>query len=129
MSVGLVIVTHGETGKALVEEAGFVLEKVPEDLYVVPFNHTGGMESGLIQIRSSIQKADSGDGVLVFTDLIGASPSNLVADILDDYHAVMVTGINLSMLICACNYRTKSLEIVVRKTVESGRRSVKIFQK
>lgn len=129
MSVGLVIVTHGETGKALVEEAGFVLEKVPEDLYVVPFNHTGGMESGLRQIRSSIQKADSGDGVLVFTDLIGASPSNLVADMLDDYHAVMVTGINLSMLICACNYRTKSLEIVVRKTVESGRRSVKIFQK
>lgn len=129
MSVGFVIVTHGRTGEALVEEAGFVLGEVPDNVFVVPFNHATDAESGLMQIRSSIQEADSGDGVLVFTDLIGASPSNLVADILEDYHAVMMTGINLSMLICACNYRTKSLEIVVRKTVECGRRSVKIFQK
>lgn len=129
MSVGVVIVTHGTTGEALLEEAAFVLGEIPPDIFAVPFNHASGMDTSLGLISSSIQRAESGDGVLVLTDLIGASPSNQVADILDEHHAVMITGVNLSMLICACNYRLNSLEMVVRKVVQSGRRSVKIFQK
>lgn len=128
MSVGLVIVTHGKTGESLIEEAGFVLGGIPVDIFTVAFNHAKDPASGLLQIRSAIERADSGDGVLVLTDLMGASPSNLVAETLEDYHAIMVTGVNLSMLICACNYREQSLSLVVRKVVESGRRSVKIFQ-
>lgn len=129
MSVGLLIVTHGRTGKSLVEEAGFVLGKAPDNIFTVSFNGATDMESSMQLIRSRMDQADSGDGVLVLTDLIGASPSNLVGEVLEDCHAVMVTGANLSMLICACNYRDQSLEMVVRKVVESGKRSVKIFQK
>ena len=93
------------------------------------FNHTGVLSACVSEIRSSIGTAETGDGVLVLTDLIGASPANLVNDVLDDFHAVMVTGINLGMLIRVCNYRDKKLELVVRKAVEGGRRAVKIFQK
>lgn len=128
MSVGLVIVTHGRTGESLIEEAGFILGGMPVDIFTVAFNHAKDPESGLVLIRSAIERADSGNGVLVLTDLMGASPSNLVAEALEDYHAIMVTGVNLSMLICACNYREQSLSLVVRKVVESGTRSVKIFQ-
>ncbi|MBT8049258.1 MAG: PTS fructose transporter subunit IIA [Xanthomonadales bacterium] len=129
MSVGLVIVTHGSTGESLIEEAGFVLGQLPEEIFTVAFNHATDMEGSLQLVRSCMEQADSGEGVLVLTDLIGASPSNLVGEMLEDYHAVMVTGANLSMLICACNYRGKPLEMMVRKVVESGKRSVKIFQK
>jgi PTS system mannose-specific IIA component len=129
MSVGIVIVTHGKTGESLIQEAGFVLGKAMDDIFFVEFNRSEDLSSGVSEIRSSIAKADSGDGVLVLTDLMGASPSNLVADMLEEYHALMVSGINLGMLISVCNYRDRTLELVALKAVESGRRAVKIFQK
>ncbi len=129
MSVGIVIVTHGSTGSSLLEEAGFVLGKRLVDIPVVAFNHSADMQSGIEEIRSSIQQVDKGDGILVLTDLMGSSPSNLVNEILEDNHAVTVTGINLGMLIRVCNYRKANLERLTRIAVDGGRNAVKIFQK
>lgn len=129
MSVGIVIVTHGKTGQSLLEEAGFVLGEVPDDILVVAFNQSKDMHSGIEEIRSSINRVDKGEGILVLTDLMGSSPSNLVNEVLEDVHAVMVTGINLGMLIRVCNYREKNLEMLAQKAVEGGRMAVKIFQK
>jgi PTS system ascorbate-specific IIA component len=129
MSVGIVIVTHGKTGESLIQEAGFVLGKTLDEIFFVEFNRSEELSGNLSEIRSSIARADSGNGVIVLTDLMGASPSNRVADVLEEYQAVMVTGVNLGMLIRVCNYRDKTLELVVRMAVEGGRRAVKIFQK
>ena len=129
MSVGIVIVTHGKTGESLIEEADFVLGQGLGDIFFVEFRQSEDRDSNVSQIRSSIEKADTGDGVVVLTDLMGASPANLVADVLEEYKAVMVTGVNLGMLVSVFNYRSKTLELVARKAVEAGRRSVKIFQK
>ena len=129
MSVGIVIVTHGKTGESLIEEADFVLGQVLDDILFVAFNQVEDLPGSVLEIRSSIERADTGAGVVVLTDLMGASPSNLVAEMLEEYHAVMVTGINLAMLLSVYNYRNETLEKVVRKAVEGGRRSVKIFQK
>jgi PTS system ascorbate-specific IIA component len=129
VSVGIVIVTHGKTGESLIEEADFVLGQCLDDIFFVAFRQSEDRDSNVSQIRSSIEKADTGDGVVVLTDLMGASPANLVADVLEEYKAVMVTGVNLGMLVSVFNYRSKTLELVARKAVEAGRRSVKIFQK
>jgi len=129
MSVGIVIVTHGKTGESLIQEAGFVLGKAMDDILFLEFDHSEDLSSNISEIRTSIATADSGDGVIVLSDLMGASPSNLIADVLEEYHAVLVTGINLGMLIRVCNYRDKTLELVARMAVEGGRRAVKIFQK
>ena len=129
MNVGIVIVTHGGTGHSLLEEAGFVLGKRLVDISVVAFNHSADRQSGIEEIRSSIQKADMGNGILVLTDLMGSSPSNLVNDILEDNHAVMVTGINLGMLIRVCNYRNANLERLAQIAIDGGKNAVKIFQK
>ncbi len=122
------IVTHGGTGHSLVEEAGFVLGKRVVDIPVVAFNHSANRQSGIEEIRSSIQEVDSGGGILVLTDLMGSSPSNLVNEVLEDNHAVMVTGINLGMLIRVCNYRDANLERLTQIAVDGGRNAVKIFQ-
>lgn len=128
MSVGIVIITHGGTASSLVTEAGFVLGGELVDVYSIEFNHSKN-RTAVAQIQSCVDRADSGDGVLVLTDLMGASPANMVSEALEEYHAVMITGVNLAMLIRACNYRDQSLELVVQKAVEGGKRAVKIFQK
>lgn len=129
MSVGLVIVTHGDSGLHLVREAEFILGCSLQDIEVVPFRHSKDQADELVHIHAAIGNADSGDGVLVLTDLIGASPSNRVAVLIEHFDAVMVTGVNLAMLVCVWSNRSKPLGALARKAVECGRRGVKIFQK
>jgi len=129
MTVGIVIVTHGDTGESLLQEAEFVLGQSLKDIPVFSFNQAGEQFSGNQKIQTSIQQVDTGDGILVLTDLIGSSPANLVSQVLDDHHAVMVTGINLGMLIRVFNYRTESLELLAQKAVQGGINAVKLVQK
>jgi PTS system ascorbate-specific IIA component len=127
--VGIVIVTHGETGSSLIEEAEFILGQSLDRIEFVPFNHSGDHTVAIVNIHAAIEQAECGDGVLILTDLIGSSPSNRVSVLLEHFEAVMVTGVNLPMLVSVWNYRNKPLGLLTRKAVDAGRRGVKIFQK
>jgi PTS system mannose-specific IIA component len=128
MSVGLVVVTHGMTGATLLEVAEFLLGESLSEIRFVPFRQSGDNITTSEEIEAVMAAADAGDGLLVLTDLIGASPSNLVAERLEGRDGVMVTGLNLAMLMSVWNYRGQPLGLLARKAVESGRRGVKIFQ-
>jgi mannose/fructose-specific phosphotransferase system component IIA len=128
LSVGLVIVTHGESGADLIAEAEFILGESLDAVRAVPFNHSEGHREEIYQIHAAISSADAGDGVLVLTDLMGASPSNRVATLLEHHDGVMVTGVNLAMLLCVWANRNMPLGQLTRKAVDCGKRSVKIFQ-
>jgi PTS system ascorbate-specific IIA component len=128
MSVGIVIVTHGDTGATLLEVAEFILGESLAEIGFVPFRQSGDQLTTIAEVRAALARADSGDGVLVLSDLIGASPSNSVADVLKAHSGVMVTGLNLAMLMSVWNYRREQLGLLARKAVESGRRGVKILQ-
>lgn len=129
MSVGLVLVTHGDTALTLIAEARIILDETLEELRSVRFDQSGDALDMGAQIENAIREADRGDGVLVLTDLIGASPANRVAAYLEHFDAVMVTGVNLGMVVCAWTNRGLTLGALARKAVECGRRGVKIFQR
>ncbi len=129
MSVGLVIVSHGGTAESLVAEAEFVVGHKLDQVQAIAFNHSEGHREELVMIHRAMDEADNGDGVLVLTDLIGASPSNRVSALLEHFNAVMVTGVNLAMLLCVWANRDMPLGQLTRKAVECGQRSVTIFQK
>jgi PTS system ascorbate-specific IIA component len=126
MNVGIVVVTHGLIGKALIEVAEFVLEQSLNGIRFVSFSQSEAGNIDSDTIRSVIGDANTGDGVLVLTDLMGASPSNIVADLLSESHSVMVSGINLAMLIRVWNYREQPLESLAALAVEGGRRDVEL---
>lgn len=128
MSVGVVIVTHGATGDSLIEMAEFLLGESMAEIRFVPFRQSGDNITTIDEVSSAMAAANTGEGVLVLTDLMGASPSNLVVEQLEANDGVMVTGLNLAMLMSVWNYRKQPLGLLARKAVESGRRSVKIFQ-
>jgi len=129
MSVGLVLVTHGDTAATLIAEAGIILDESLDSVRCVRFDQSNGTPDAGPRIESAIREAEQGDGVLVLTDLIGASPANRVAAHLERFDAVMVTGVNLGMLVCAWTNRGLTLGALARKAVECGRRGVKIFQR
>jgi len=108
--------------------AEFILGESLAEISLVPFRQSGDNITSNDEVKNAMAAANSGDGVLVLTDLIGSSPSNLVAEQLEAHDAVMVTGLNLAMLMSVWNYRKQALGLLARKAVESGRRGVKIFQ-
>lgn len=129
MTVGLVVVTHGTTGHSLAAEAETILGEPLNGLGVVGLGQDLDPREQLVRVHAAIAAADRGGGVLVLSDLIGASPSNRVAALLEHFDAIMVTGVNLGMLVCAWTNREMTLVALARKAVECGRRGVKIFQK
>jgi mannose/fructose-specific phosphotransferase system component IIA len=125
--VGIVIVTHGQTGQSLVNDAEFILGQSLGRIRCIEFNQSGGQAIGNAELKQLIAQSDRGAGVLVLTDLVGASPANLVTGLLGEFQATMVTGINLAMLIRVWNYRDTPLESLTRKAVQGGKRGVEAF--
>lgn len=128
MSVGIVIVTHGNAGADLLEVAEFILNESLAEIGFVPFRQSGDRLTTIAEVQAAMARADRGDGVLVLTDLLGASPANNVANLLEAHAGAMVTGLNLAMLMSVWNYRNDPLALLARKAVESGRRGIKVFQ-
>ncbi len=125
--MGIVIVTHGQTGQSLVNDAEFILGQSLGRIHCIEFNQSGNQPTGDDELKQVIAQSDHGEGVLVLADLVGASPANLVTGLLKEYRAAMVTGINLAMLIRVWNYRDTPLESLTHKAVQGGIRGIEAF--
>jgi len=128
MSVGLVIVTHGQAGQALIEVAEFILDESMAEIRHVAFSQSAIHTTGQAELRNALSDSDQGHGILVMTDLIGASPANHVTRLLKEFNAVMVSGLNLAMLLRVWNYRDRPLNILAGKAVEGGRRGIEVVR-
>ncbi len=72
-----------EPARRCIEEAGFVLGQALENVTCLALNQSGDLPVSVQDIRTAIERSDTENGVLVLTDLLGASPANLVAEALD----------------------------------------------
>jgi PTS system mannose-specific IIA component len=77
-------------------------------------------------LKQAIQRVDGGEGVLLLTDLLGGSPTNLCLSFLNERRVEVVTGANLPMLLKLASARTsgKPIEEVAQILVEAGRQSI-----
>jgi mannose PTS system EIIA component len=64
------------------------------------------------------------DGVLVLTDIFGATPSNVAQKLVDGVNSKLITGVNLPMLLRAVTYRHESLDTLVSRAVVGGTQGV-----
>lgn len=111
MAVGILLVTHPGVGPALVAVATALLRNLPlkVDAFEVPYDATP--DALLPQASAALRRVDGGDGVLVLTDLYGASPSNLAAQLSRLGTPVRrVSSANLPMLLRVLNYAELPLD-------------------
>jgi PTS system ascorbate-specific IIA component len=71
-----------------------------------------------------VRQLDEGNGVLVLTDMLGATPSNIAARLAAPGRVAVVAGVNLPMLVRALTYRAQPLAVVVEKAISGGREGV-----
>ena len=111
MSVGILLITHEGIGHALVAVVTRLLRKLPLETaaFEVPFD--GDVELLLPQASAALRKVDGGHGVLVLTDLYGATPSNIAAKLSRLGTPVRrVSALNLPMLLRVMNYADLPLD-------------------
>jgi PTS system ascorbate-specific IIA component len=63
-------------------------------------------------------------GVLVLTDIFGATPSNVAQKLVDGVKSRLITGVNLPMLLRAVSYRNETLDALVSRAVIGGTQGV-----
>jgi len=125
MSVGLLVITHGQVGRALLDTADAMLSGQPLQAAVVTVMNECDTDSISQQVSEAIAKLNQGDGVLLLTDIYGATPSNIAMKFQNDETRVMVvSGVNLPMLIRVLNYPELSIEQLLAKALSGGRDGV-----
>jgi PTS system mannose-specific IIA component len=95
--VGLVVATHGRLGEELLVTAAAVCGPL-EQAVAVSLASSQPVDEARARLAAAIHSVDSGDGVLVLTDLFGGTPANLALTFLDE-HIEVLTGVNLPMLL------------------------------
>ncbi len=121
MTVALLIVSHHNIGKALVEAIATSFERqLPLELKTVDVPTDSDSDVLKAQVKQAIADMDTGDGVLILTDLYGSTPSNICKDNLAGGRVRIVTGLNLPMLLRIMNYPNLSLSEMAANAVTGG---------
>lgn len=116
--VGIVIVTHGELAKQLLITAQNI---VGEAMQVCTMSITAvdDIEKTRNKLAEAIQSVDTGDGVLILTDMFGGTPSNISLSFLNEKKVEVVTGVNLPMLIKLISMQNKNDLTSLAKQIET----------
>ena len=117
--VGLLIVSHGAFGESLIHSASHVLGKRPGYLRQLGVTVHDDPDALLPVAEDLIRFLDQGAGVLVLTDVFGATPSNIASRLLKRGRVEGLAGVNLPMLIRALSYRNEPLA-TVREKAQAG---------
>jgi PTS system ascorbate-specific IIA component len=123
--IGILIVAHGAFGEALIHCASHVLGKRPLRVRQVGITVHDDPDAILPQAQDLVRQLDEGHGVLVLTDMVGATPSNIATRLREPGRVEVVSGASLPMLVRALTYRGEPLATVVAKAVSGGQEGVR----
>lgn len=124
--IGMVLVTHGQ----LATEFRAALEHVvgpQEQFETITIGPDDDMEVRRGDILAAVDRVESGEGVVVLTDMFGGTPSNLALSCMNGRAVEVVAGINLPMLIKLASVRDcEPLAEAVLHAQEAGRKYINV---
>ena len=118
--IGILLITHGELGKSLIECAIHVLGDRSKLLDSLTIENDCAHDNMYKEISEKINLLDQGKGVLILTDIFGATPCNIITKIIEPGKVNAIAGVNLSMLIRSISYRHESFEALIAKAIEGA---------
>jgi len=118
--VGILLITHGALGESLLRAAAHTLGRQPERAEHIAVSAADAPEALLARGREALARVDDGAGVLILTDMFGATPANVATRLLQDGRVEGLSGANLPMLVRALSHRDAPLAAVVEKARSGG---------
>jgi len=126
--IGLVLIAHAPLASALAASATHIYTCAPEraeaQVQVFDVLPDEDVTATLAHARSLVDAADAGSGVLVLTDVFGATPGNVASQLVEPGRVAVIAGVNLPMLLRALCYRDGRLADTVDKALAGGTQGV-----
>jgi len=125
LTVGVLMITHPGVGNAMLHIATRIIGKSTLPIKCLEVPPDAALEPVCERARSMLKVLDRGSGVLVLTDLYGATPHNIAQRVAcGGLSTSVVSGLNLPMLLRIFNYPNDDLHTLVSKAAEGGSRGI-----
>lgn len=118
--IGILLITHGTFGESLIQNVCHVLNKRPPLIGQFGVAAQDDPLDILPMARLLLGEVDGGAGVLIMTDILGATPANLALKLLEPGRVEGIAGVNLPMLLRVLTYRKNPMETLVQKAISGG---------
>ncbi len=124
--IGLVLVAHGDLGAEFLKALEHIVGPQTQ-AYSIRIGVEDDMEARRREIAAAIAAADTGQGVVLLTDMFGGTPSNLAISVMRPGHVEVVAGVNLPMLLKLAGVRGQAtLASAVSDAQDAGRKYIHI---
>ncbi|HCM84973.1 MULTISPECIES: PTS sugar transporter subunit IIA [Enterococcus] len=123
--IGLLVVTHGDLGKSLLESIAIIAGEVKCSASVGLYHGDSPVQLRE-EIQGKVEALDTGEGVIVLVDFYGGTPGNEVMKLLVTHKMKVLSGVNMAMLLEIVVNRefTEDLEALARTALQSGKESI-----
>jgi PTS system ascorbate-specific IIA component len=118
--IGVILLAQPDLAQGLLGAATHCLQHPQPGLEIVAVNYDETPEQLRARLAEAIARANYGQGVLILTDIYGATHTNTACTLLERRRIELITGMNLPMLIKVLNYRDLPLEDVIDKALSGG---------
>ena len=127
--IGLLIVTHSDLGREFLNAAEFIVGRL-DAADAVSITQTADSEQIRKMIEEKVSVLNTGEGVLILTDMLGGTPSNISLSFLKEEMVEVLTGVNLPMVIAiAQNRPDMDLSKLAEAAQEAGKTSISLASK
>ena len=124
--IGLLIVTHCDLGREFLNAAEFIVGSV-QGADSISITQTSGSEEIHRSIAEKISVLNTGDGVIILTDMFGGTPSNISLSFLKDKMVEVITGVNLPMVLAIAQNRDGcDLSALAKKAQDAAKMGISL---
>ena len=123
----ILLIAHAPLAHALRQCALHVFPDCGQQLSAIDVQPNLPPEESLAMARiamDQLSRLPGVEGILVLTDIFGATPSNVAQKLVDGARSRLITGVNLPMLLRAVSYRNEPLDALVSRAVIGGTQGV-----
>jgi PTS system ascorbate-specific IIA component len=118
--IGILLITHGTFGESLIQNVCHVLNKRPALIGQLGVAAQDDPLDILPMAKLLLKEVDEGEGVLIMTDILGATPANLALKLLEPGRVEGIAGVSLPMVLRALTYRKNGMSTLLQKAVSGG---------
>ena len=122
--IGILVVSHEPLGTALIRCTRHIYGRLPPQLAALDVIPDEDPAAAIQAAHELAERINDGSGVLVFTDVFGATPSRIAMSLASPYRVEVVAGVNLPLLVKALSLRRLPMEEIVPQLLESGRNAI-----
>ncbi len=122
--VGILLITHDNLGETLLDIANNILGEKTRSIATLNVERSMEIDFVVEKALIAIEQIENGEGVIILTDIIGATPFNIVRRLITPNKIESVSGLNLPMLLRAITYQKSELSDLLKKAEQGGKDGV-----